>query len=254
MTTATTRRRCNPHEDSSAAFVGQTISRTVRADRSGEDASLSVVNFANPTAEYISNYLSDSHRRYYISNVVEGLSAAGMFLVRPAHITLVAPAGVDPNTAGAVAGHLISLKVLDGASHLRFEGLIYRHLDWQGQRLESSGSGGAWPANDGAAMNASGAIRVTNAVNVSIERCRLEHLGGSALAIGSNTQNISLISSAMTDSAIGGVYMDGYPRPGAQHGEGGCGGIRIENSVLTDGGHVVPQVSDRAPTWFSEWI
>ena len=91
-------------------------------------------------------------------------------------------------------------------------------------------------------MNASGAIRVTNAVNVSIERCRLEHLGGSALAIGSNTQNISLISSAMADSAIGGVYMDGYPRPGAQHGEGGCGGIRIENSVLTDGGHVVPQV------------
>ena len=214
----------------------------------GETSSWSVINFANPTSEFISNYLTDSHRRYYISNVAEGLSTAGMFLVRPAHITLVAPAGIDPSVAGAVAGHLISLKVLEGANHLRFEGLSYQHLDWQGHRpnpnpfgAQGSGGGGAWPANDGAAMNASGAIQVTNGTGITITHCQLEHLGGSALAIGSKTQNISLLSSEMYDSAIGGVYMDGYPNVGAKYGEGGCGGITIENSILRDGGHVVPQ-------------
>lgn len=221
---------CKPHERDDGAT-------------SRHDEPWSQVNFANPTSEYISNYLTDSHRRYYISNVLEGLSTAGVFLVRPAHITLVAPVGVDPNREGAIAGHLISVKVLDGASHLRFDRLTYRHLDWQGHRLSvsSSDGGGSWPANDGAAMNASGAIRVANAVGINITHCAFEHLGGSALAIGSNTQNISLVSSQMADSAIGGVYMDGYPTVGAKYGEGGCGGIYIHNNLLRDGGHVVPQ-------------
>ena len=90
-------------------------------------------------------------------------------------------------------------------------------------------------------MNASGAIRVTNSVGLNITHCKLEHLGGSALAIGSNTQNISLVSSQMADSAIGGIYMDGYPTIGAKWGEGGCGAIHIHNNVLHDGGHVVPK-------------
>lgn len=90
-------------------------------------------------------------------------------------------------------------------------------------------------------MNASGAISVSNSEDVTIDQCRLSHLGGWALAVGSATQNVSLLRSEMFDSAIGGVYMDGYPRPGALYGEGGCGGHHVRECVLRDGGHVVPQ-------------
>lgn len=63
-----------------------------------EDDELSVVHFANPTAEYLGAYLSDSHRRFYISNVPEGLRAASeTFLVRPTELLLSVPGGVDPN-------------------------------------------------------------------------------------------------------------------------------------------------------------
>lgn len=42
-----------------------------------------------------------------------------------------------------VVGHLLSIKVLDGASHISFSNLSYAHTDWQGRHK------GAWPANDG---------------------------------------------------------------------------------------------------------
>lgn len=198
-------------------------------------ANLTALYFANNSeaSEFIGASQVDSNRRFFISNVPEGLSepdAANQFFVdtATATITIVTAAGVDPTKAEVVAGRLISVVSLTDTSNISWHGLRMAHSDWQGQHS------GAWPANDGSSANASGLIEVANSNNVSITSCELAHLGGWALGITGTSRFVTLAQSRVFDSAIGGVYMD-------QCGGGHPGNHSIVHNLISDGGHVIPQ-------------
>lgn len=76
-------------------------------------------------------------------------------------------------------------------------------------------------------------VAVTDSTNITVSQSELKHIGGWSLWIRGGSKHVTMSQCSATDSAIGGVYLDGC---GAQ-----CGNNSVIQSRLSYGGLVVPQ-------------
>ena len=104
-------------------------------------ASLSAIYFSDDseTSEFLGSYLQDSHRRFFISNVPEGLyahAAQNQFYIdaEASTVTIVTPPGIDPQEQTVTVGNLLSLFNVANTANITFSGLQLMHTDWQGQQ------------------------------------------------------------------------------------------------------------------------
>lgn len=171
--------------------------------------------------------VGDRFARYYVENVFDALSEPGeWYLDRPAgDLYYVPKAGETPENTAVIAPKTTQLIELAGnpeagahVEHLRFQGLTFRHTDWEqidpAPKLEAY-----WPQHyDGetvhanvpqAAFHLPGVISATGARHCTIEDCTIEHVGFYGIELGDGCHGNRIVGNEIADTGGGGVKVSG---------------------------------------------
>lgn len=184
------------------------------------------------------DWMSESDARYWVENVPDALDEPGeWYLDRPTGVlTLLAPAGLNPNRAHVVAPRLVTLLEVSGdrdASRavrgVTFRGLTFAETDY------------AMPAegmiSPQAAVPVPGSIQVSFATDGAFEGCRLENLGGYALELGRGAQRWRIQGNAIGGAGAGGLRV-GVPDDRSPTDFTACGQHEILDNRLTHLGRI----------------
>jgi len=197
------------------------------------DTAGGVVTFTGPAA-WAFEYWGPS-QRYRVENVFEELDAPGeWYLDRSTGVLTYLPLpGEDPAAAQVVApvsGQLIVMRGEPAAgifvANIALRGLTLMHTDWQPPPEGSSAPQ--------AAIDLGGALEVTGGRSISIEQCRIGHVGTYAVWLRSGTQRSEVTQTEMADLGGGGVRI-GETSSGPT-AEEEAGGNRVDNCFIHDGG------------------
>jgi hypothetical protein len=176
------------------------------------DAESRLVRLARKSALVLADETGEGFPRYYVDNVIEGLTEAGeWYLDRPRGELLYLPMpGERPDSAEvrvSLAPQLLRIEGRPGESRLveglRFEGIAFEHADWAEPYVAPQ-----------AAVTAPGAVRVAGARRVAFENCRFEHLGAYAIEIGPGSTEIAVVGNTMADLGAGGIKVNGADASG----------------------------------------
>jgi parallel beta-helix repeat protein len=168
------------------------------------------VDGAGRTAEFpggpVAYWMNEPDARYWIENVPDALDHEGeWYLDRSSgELSLLAPAGMNPNQSTVVAPRLVTLVRVAGdpasmrpVNTLRFKGIRFAETDYEMPR-----DGLVSPQ---AAMPVRGAFRVEFATDCSLEDCTFENLGGYALDLGRGAQRWHVARNEIRGSGAGGI-------------------------------------------------
>ena len=131
------------------------------------------------------------------------------------------------------------------ATHLRFEGLTFRHGDWyqpqaellahNNLRVEDVPLGGAVQG----AVNIPAVLEFRWARHCGVDRCTIEHIGFGAVEFGPGCRERSLTHSTLSDLGAGGVKIDGAELDGPPADR--TGQITVADNTIIDLGRVFHQ-------------
>jgi hypothetical protein len=209
--------------------------------------------------------------RYYVENVREALTEPGEWYLdrTEARLYYLPLPGETPETVEAVipvlyqflrvTGDVDAARFVEG---LRFEGLAFEHADWEQSRAwtrwwdphtppetwrprDSSRhfikNNGGDPDDEKAsqpqsAYNCPGVLHFEGARNVSVEDCRVEHVGFYGADLREGCRAVRIVGCTFRDLGAGGVKMDGGgpDSPPVRR----TGANRVTDNVITAGGRV----------------
>lgn len=151
-------------------------------------------------------WMDERDARYWVENVPEALDAPDeWYLDRTTGVlSYLAPEGVDPNRSVVVAPRLITLLRVrgDAASRKAVSGVTLRRLVLAETDHEMPADGLISPQ---AAVPIRGAVQGQHAVDVHVDGCRFENLGGYGLDLGAGAQRWVVERSEMWGLGAGGV-------------------------------------------------
>ena len=166
-----------------------------------------------PSARHYAISWFEKQPRYFVENLLEALDRPGEWVSANGKVTYRPVDGEDPARVEAVVPVHERLLEIRGAKDLKFVGLTFSHSAWtppaagyaesQAAQYEprdetGKGKGRAFvPA----------AVRVESSENVTFERCRFEHLGGSGLWLGKGSRKNLITQCVFSDIAANGVMV-----------------------------------------------
>jgi hypothetical protein len=220
------------------------------------DAAGHIIRFHKKSAFQI-----DPDDRYWIENIRDLLSEPGEFYVdsRERTISLIAPAGTDPNKLSIVAPRLANVLILSGdpaggkfVEHIVFQGLSFSHTQWSfdpqpaGSQTRSRGTPGPWdpqadPSQSGfsqAAIGVPGAIWASGARNCRFDHCQFAQVGTYGIELARGCQNNRITHSVLTDLGAGGIKI-GETQVRNSDGDTTAGN-EVSDCTIADGGNLFP--------------
>lgn len=184
------------------------------------------------------DWMSESDARYWVENVPDALDQPGEWYLdrKTGVLTLLAPAGLNPNRATVVAPRLVTLLEVAGDREVRkaLTGVAFRGITFAETDYEMPAEGMISPQ---AAVPVRGAIRVTLATDGAMEGCRLENLGGYALDLGRGAQRWRIQGNTIRGSGGGGVRI-GEPDEREPDSLTACGQHEILDNRMTQLGRI----------------
>ena len=169
-----------------------------------------VVTLKTPAWRKFTDDNTELGARYFVDNVFEAMDKPGeWYLDRPTgKLYYLAKEGEDMHSAEVIAPDLDQMVLFKGdpeaqeyVEHITLSGLTFAHSDWH----LPPGDAGDHQASD----SVPGAIELVGARNITIENCRLEHLGTYAMEILDGCQNIKIQKNYMYDLGGGGIKISG---------------------------------------------
>ncbi|MEX0818322.1 MAG: right-handed parallel beta-helix repeat-containing protein, partial [Pirellulaceae bacterium] len=182
---------------------------------------------------------------YYLENYAAALDAPGeWFLDRDGWLYYWPRPGEDLATADVVAPRIERFLHIQGQSriqgqsdapnqwvqHLHFQGLNFRHAEF---RIPEPGV----PPHQAAMGSDATAIQVDGARHVVFDRCRIEHVGATAIWFRHDCQHCRVERTRMFDLGITGVRIGEQqlvPEPVR------TGHITVDNCIIQSGGRILP--------------
>jgi len=137
--------------------------------------------------------------RYWIENAPDALDMAGEWYLdkQTGTVSYWPVAGENLAQDEVVAPVLQRLVEIDGANHVTFRGLDFRHADWA--------IGPQGYADTQAADEALAAVEVVAADGSRIEQCRFSELGGYAVWFGRGSKHGRIAGNQIFDMGAGGI-------------------------------------------------
>jgi len=162
---------------------------------------------------------------FAIENTLAGLDQPYEWFFDEAEhrILLLSPTGVDPNDDEFYAAHLSTLLLIDGADHVKIEGIGFAHAadvlgryelhpKWvEANKKFDSTFPTTFPEGITDAQTAphtGAAVHVQNATGVKFQRCTFSDVGGYALHLGRNSQRADVGHSRFMNLGAGGINID----------------------------------------------
>jgi hypothetical protein len=197
--------------------------------------------------------VGDRYARYYLDNVFEALSEPGEWYLDRTEGTLyyLPREGETPAGTEVVAPRTTQFVRVAGdpdagayVEDLRFEGLTFRHADWEqadpGEHLdhwsEHYGGGKPYATVPQAAFHLPGAITMEGALGCAVEDCVVEHVGWYGIELGDGCRGNRVVGTHVHDTGGGGVKTSGADADGPRARR--TGDNRIADNHLHDGGRV----------------
>jgi hypothetical protein len=186
--------------------------------------------------------------RYWVENVKENLTEPGEFTVDPRErsVTLIPPAGVDPNAARVVAPRLASVLRLEGrptdgqyVEHVSFHGLRFAHTEWffdgrsggRGDQTDASGFGQA-------AIGVPGAVSGRGVRSCTFVACSVAHTGTYGIDLAGDCQDNRIDHCTLTDLGAGGIKIGTTNVPAGPTTQ--SSGNVVSDCTIADGGNLWP--------------
>jgi len=201
------------------------------------DAENRIVTFTQP-ASWDFEYWG-GEQRYRVINVFEELDAPGEWHLSGstgafAYVPMEGETPWEVEVVAPVADRLIVLSGDPAAgtfvAHLAFRGLELMHTEWQPAPDDT--------ASGQAAVSMGGAVEVTGGRYISIDRCRIGHVGTYGVWFGQGTQQSEVVETEMFDLGGGGVRIGETSTPPSE--EQAAGYNRVDNCWIHDGGKILP--------------
>jgi parallel beta-helix repeat protein len=149
---------------------------------------------------------SEANARYWVENTLDALDAPGEWYLdrRTGQVYYYPLPGEDLSRARVMASDLKQLIRFEGnaaqgqfVQDITFRGLTFSYTDWS---IPSTGY-----ADEQAAYDIPAAVSGRGVHSCTVERCRFEHLGGYATALGEGSRANRILRNEMTDLGAGGV-------------------------------------------------
>ena len=199
------------------------------------DTERSLVTFTGPTVFRPKAW--DAEQRYYVENAPDALDAPGEWhLDRRTGLLRYWPRDGEDMTAATVVAPVLPrlLEVRGGpdaglfVEHIHFRGLSFQHSDWQ---LPSQGYG-----DPQAAVTVPAAVTFRGALECSVERCEIAHVGTYGLWLGYASKRNRVVQCHVHDLGAGGVRIGEDKMAAEDTGEASHN--VLANSWIHDGGQV----------------
>lgn len=157
---------------------------------------------------------------YFVENCFEALTEPGewYFDIPTGALTYLPLPGEDLDTAEVVIAQRDHLLALDGAAHLRFEGLTFAHSEWT---LPADISG-----TKQAAIHVPGALQIRRGDDIVFQGCTVEHVGTYGAEVLDESCEVTFNRCRLADLGGGGVRI--------WHG---CRRNALLDCEIGDGGH-----------------
>lgn len=138
-------------------------------------------------------------RRYLLENVKEALSEPGEWYLdrQTGVVTYLARPGEDPNRQTVIAPKTERLMTIEGAAHLRFEGIVFAHDNWTCPPAGHS----TWQAE----TDIPAALDIRASQDIRFERCTVRNIGTYALSFSEGCQGCAVRRCRLIDLGAGGV-------------------------------------------------
>ena len=187
-----------------------------------------LVNLDRVTRTDLRGEWDEDAARYVVENVFEALEEPGQwYLDRPAGKLYYLPMpGERIDTAEVIAPRLPEIARFEGESldkqpvrEIAFEGITLAHTGWDMPPDMS--------ASVQAAIDVPAAVTLKHALDITLRKCRIQHVGTYGLECSEGTRAISVRQCSITDLGAGGVKV--------WHG---CTRTHICDCEIGDGGHI----------------
>lgn len=171
--------------------------------------------------------------RYYVENVFEALSKPGQwYLDRVSGKLYYVPLpGEEISSSQVVAPRLDYLVKVIGkpemghyVEHIMFRGLTFQHTEWQ------------YLLSPQAAQRVPGAIYLEGARFITIEGCKIEHIGGYGIEVRRGCSRIFILNNVFSDLGAGGIKIGEPNVPVRVYDETGYN--VISDNYINEGGRV----------------
>jgi parallel beta-helix repeat protein len=149
---------------------------------------------------------AEANARYWVENALEALDAPGEWYLDQStgRLYYYPLPGDEVSHAHVVASDLKQLICFDGNAaqgksvhDIQLRGLTFSYTDWS---IPPAGY-----ADEQAAYDVPAAVSGQGVDSCTIERCRFEHLGGYAIALGQGSKQSRILNNQMTDLGAGGI-------------------------------------------------
>lgn len=174
------------------------------------DAASRLVTFTRSSRRKLTDDFTNQGARYYVDNVLESMDKQGeWYLSRSTgKLYYLSKPGEDLSHAEVVAPRLPQLVRFEGnpankrwVEHIRLQGLSFRHTEW------------VLPPNDAGDLQAAntvpGAIYLTGAKNVRIEKCEIKNMGTYGIEFSDGCHNDRVACNEIADLGAGGIRISG---------------------------------------------
>lgn len=171
----------------------------------------------------------DNSSGLIFENSLALLDAPGEWFLGNGELTYKPRDGEKPDSVVAIAPVTDCLLKINGASHMRFEGLTFSDTGWLAPE------GGFDPEQAAASIGA--AIELSDAQKIIFHNCTIARTANYGLWCRKGSKDCAVEKCTLEDLGAGGLRVGekDMPQPGAE-----CGGHHFTDNIIRDGGHVFP--------------
>jgi len=186
---------------------------TLRILHKWKDEISNLVSFDEGTSELVwrrpAAMTVEKGDRYFLENVFEELKEPGQWYLdrESAKLYYIPFAGEEMGSLVLYAGVNERLLTIDGAENVTFRGIAFRDSAWNFPEANAHGVEGMDFSQ--AAVNVNPCILVTNSSGVRFEGCRFENIGATAVKLGENVRDSSVINCEFTQIGGNAVFIEG---------------------------------------------
>ncbi len=168
-----------------------------------------IVRFSKKSRRRFTDDFSQNGARYYVDNVYAGMDQDGEWYLEQdtGMLTYLAKEEENLNQAEVFAPDADQLFIVQGqpggpfVQNLRFEGLTFKHTDWQ---LPPDDAG-----DHQAADTVPAALHFIGSRNINVTNCRFENMGTCAAEVIDGCRHIRITHNKIKDLAGGGIKISG---------------------------------------------
>jgi len=171
------------------------------------------VIFSNPSQYAIGAFVSQGKRRFHIENLCDALIPNTFcFINQTKTIYLMTNGSYDPNNVEIITSvneivvSIGSQDAADPVEDVTIDNVAIQHGAWNLSRTEQANSASA-------SFLKSVALFIANATNILVSNVEISHTGSYGIHIREGTSGVTVISSLVTDTGGGGIWMGDWVTP-----------------------------------------